>query len=107
MTKSSLSSACMLIGYLALAGCATPQSRTPVIEHSNVQKEVQIQGEMVVEDFVSTNRRLQTVASRIIVSGTEMCGEKVAPYFGINTWNEDNFQTDWKRAAQSKFGLTG
>lgn len=107
MTKSSLSSACMLIWSLALVGCATPQSRTPVIENSNVQKEVQIQREMVVEDFVNTNRRLQTVASRIIVSGTEMCGEKVAPYYGISTWNESNFQKDWKLAAQAKLGLTG
>jgi hypothetical protein len=107
MTKNRLSSVYMLMGYLVLTGCATPRSQTPMIENSSVQNEVQIQREMVVEDFVNTNRRLQTVASRIVVRGTDLCGEKIAPYFGIKTWNEDSFQHDWKRVAQDKFGLTG
>lgn len=107
MSQTRFIPACTLIGLLALAGCATPQSRVPTVDKNSTLNEAQKQREMVVEDFVSTNKRLQTVASKIIVNGAELCGDKVAPYFGIHTWNEDNFQQEWKRAVQAKYGLTG
>lgn len=96
-----------MISAFTLAGCATPQSRMPTVDKSNAANEAQLQREMVVEDFVNTNRRLQVVASKVIVSGAELCGEKVKPYFGFSAWNDENFKDDWKRAAQSKYNLTG
>lgn len=108
MTQTRFISACtLIIGLLALVGCATPQSRMPTVDKNSALNEAQKQREMVVEDFLDTNKRLQTVASKIVVSGAELCGDKVAPYFGIHTWNEDNFQQEWKRAVQAKYGLTG
>ncbi len=92
---------------LVLTGCATPQSRTPIIDNANTLNEAQKQREMVVEDYVSSNRRLQAVASKVIVSGAELCGDKVKPYFGFSAWNNENFKDDWKRAAESKYNLTG
>jgi len=105
MTQTRFISTCTLIGLLA-AGCATPQSRMPTVDTNSALNEAQKQREMVVEDFINTNRKLQAVASKIVISGAELCGDKVAPYFGINTWNEDDFQREWKAAAQSKYGLT-
>jgi hypothetical protein len=97
----------LLAAAMALAGCATPQSRTPTVDNASTLNEAQKQREMVVEDYVNTNRRLQAVASRVVVSGADMCGEKVRPYFGFTTWNDDAFKDDWKRAAQSKYNLSG
>lgn len=97
----------LLISVLVLAGCATPQSRMPTVDNKSSLDEARKQREMVVEDFVNTNKALQKVASKVITSGTELCGEKVGPYFGIETWNEDDFQKEWKEAVQSKYGLTG
>ncbi len=96
-----------MLGILTLTGCATPQSRTPEVSGENALNEAQIQREMVVEDFVSSNRRLQAVASTVMLSGAELCGEKVKPYFGFSAWNNESFKDDWKRAAESKYNLTG
>lgn len=89
-----------------LVGCAAPQTRSPTVDSASAQDEARKQREMVVEDFVNTHKRLQAVASRIVVSGAELCGEKVAPYFGISTWNQENFQKEWKETVQSRFGLS-
>ncbi len=107
MNQSKVISACVLISILALTSCATPQSRTPVVDKASTLNEAQKQREMVVEDFVSSNRRLQAVASKVIISGAELCGEKVKPYFGFSAWNNEHFKDDWKRAAESKYNLSG
>ena len=98
---------CILLSISLLAGCATPQSRAPEVNSANAQIEAQKQREMVVEDYVAAQKRLQIVASKVLVSGAKLCGEKVAPYFGLTTWNQEAFQKEWKTAVQSKYGLTG
>ncbi len=92
---------------LTLTGCASPQTRSPKVDSASALNEAQKQREMVVEDFVSTNKRLQTVASKVIVEGAELCGDKVKPYFGFSSWNNHAFKDDWKRAAEAKYNLTG
>lgn len=106
LQKKSMVMVAMLTA-IALTGCVSPQSRTPTVNKESALNEAQKQREMVVEDYISSNRKLQSVASKVIVSGAEMCGEKVKPYFGFSTWNDDAFKDDWKRAAQSKYNLTG
>jgi hypothetical protein len=106
LQKKSMVMVAMLTA-IALTGCVSPQSRTPTVNKESALNEAQKQREMVVEDYISSNKKLQAVASKVIVSGAEMCGEKVKPYFGFSTWNDDAFKDDWKRAAQSKYNLTG
>jgi hypothetical protein len=107
MINHKLITVIAILCVTALAGCVSPQSRTPTVDKASAENEAQKQREMVVEDFVSTNKRLQAVASKVIISGAEMCGEKVRPYFGFSTWNDDAFKDDWKRAAQAKYHLSG
>lgn len=95
-----------MLSILMLTGCATPQSRAPVVNSANAQIEAQKQREMVIEDYMAAHKRLQVVASKIVVSGAKLCGEKVAPYFGLSTWNQEAFKKEWKTAVQSKYGLT-
>lgn len=106
MIKIRPSSSVILLSVFLLAACATPQSRVPVVDKVNTDNEAQKQREMVVEDIMNTNKRLQAVAAKVVVSGTDLCAEKVAPYYGIHVWNEDYFQKEWKVAAQSRYGLT-
>lgn len=89
-----------------LFGCAAPQTRSPTVDSASAQNEARKQREMVVEDFANAHKRLQAVASKILVSGADLCGEKVGPYFGISTWNQENFQKEWKETVQSRFGLS-
>jgi hypothetical protein len=101
-----LKSQYILLTILMLTGCATPQSRAPIVNSANAQIEAQKQREMVIEDYMAANKRLQVVASKIVVSGAKLCGEKVGPYFGLSTWNQEAFQKEWRTAVQSKYGLT-
>jgi len=100
-----------LFGTIALAtsliGCATPQTRMPTVDKVSSLNEANKQRELVVEDYVTTHKRLQAVASKVMVSGAELCNEKVSPFFGIHVWNEDNFQKEWRTAVNTKYGLTG
>lgn len=100
-------SALFAICTIALSGCVSPQTRTPEIDSASALNEAKKQREMVLEDRVNTQKRLQAVASSILVSGAELCGEKIRPYYGVLFWNEDSFEKDWKSVAQSRFGLTG
>lgn len=97
----------LAICAIALSGCAAPQTRTPKIDDASALSEARKQREMVLEDRVNTQKRLQAVASTILVSGAGLCGEKVQPYYGVSFWNEDSFESDWKTVAQSRFGVTG
>ena len=94
----------MLLALL-LAGCATPQSRMPTVESAAALAEADKQHQMVVEDYMNANTRLQTVASKVVTSGTALCGEKVGPYYGLSVWNQYNFSPDWKDTVQTHFGL--
>ena len=105
-SQMKVKSQCILLSILMLTGCATPQSRAPVVDSANAQIEAQKQREMVIEDYIASHKRLQVVASKVVVSGAKLCGDKVAPYFGITTWNQEEFQKEWKTAVQSKYGLT-
>lgn len=107
MINSKSKTVTTLICIAILAGCATPQARAPKVDNASALNEAQKQREMVVEDYVTSNKRLQAVAAKVIVSGAELCGEKVKPYFGFSAWNNESFSDDWKRAAESKYNLTG
>lgn len=105
--NKKLAATSIMLSIATLIGCATPQTRAPKVDSASALNEAQKQREMVVEDFVSTNRRLQIVASKVIVNSAELCGDKVRPYFGFSAWNNDAFKDDWKRAAEAKYNLTG
>lgn len=101
-----VTSTILLTSLLVLAGCATPQSRAPKADSLSTSLEANKQRQMVVEEFFEANQRLQSVASRVIVSGSDLCGERVAPYYGFTTWSADDYQGDWKKAVEEKYGLT-
>jgi hypothetical protein len=90
---------------VVLAGCATPQTRMPTVDSAAMQDETRKQREMVVEDYMNSYRRLQAVASKIVASGTELCADKVGPYYGLTAWSREDFGKEWHDVVQSRFGV--
>lgn len=90
---------------LLLAACATPQTRMPTAAKTDVDAETQKQMELVIEAWLQEQGRLQTVSSRILTNGAPLCGEQVAPYFGLHTWNIDDLAQDWRIPAAKRYGL--
>lgn len=104
-TGFSVRTSALVLAMATLAGCAAPQTRMPTVDSASAQEEARKQREMVVEDYMNAYRRLQTVASRIVVSGTDLCGEKVAPYYGLSAWSREDFGQEWHDVVQSRFGV--
>lgn len=90
---------------LLLAACATPQTRMPTADKHEVDAETQKQMELVIEAWLQEQSRLQTVSSKILTSGAALCGEQVAPYFGVQTWNIDDVAPEWRIPAATRYGL--
>lgn len=90
---------------LLLAACATPQTRMPTTAQQDVDFETQKQMELVIEAWLQEQGRLQTVSSKILTSGAPLCGEEVAPYFGVHAWNIDDVAPDWRMPAATRYGL--
>jgi membrane-associated protease RseP (regulator of RpoE activity) len=75
------------------------------VDDTRAQEETRKQREMVINEYVQSYRRLQGVASRIVVSGRELCGDKVAPYYGFTAWTQENFGKEWRDVVAAGFGI--
>jgi membrane-associated protease RseP (regulator of RpoE activity) len=90
---------------LLLAACVAPQTRTPTMDKQAIDTEAQKQKELVIEAWLKDQGHLQTVSSKILTSGTSLCGEHVGPYFGVDTWTKQDLTPDWQAAAESRYSL--
>lgn len=95
----------LAVMLVALAGCAAPQTRMPTVDPASMQEETRKQREMVIEDYMNSYRRLQAVASRIVARGTELCADRVGPYYGLTAWSREDFGKEWHDVVQSRFGV--
>lgn len=96
----------IVILMMVLTGCASPQTRMPSVDSDSAKAEARKQREMVIEEYIQAYRRLQNVASRIVVSGADLCADQVGPYYGFTVWNNENFGKEWHDVVESKFGLS-
>jgi beta-barrel assembly-enhancing protease len=90
---------------VTLTGCVTPQTRSPVANQANTDEETKKQQMLVLEDYLGNYNKLQSVSSRIITTGADMCGDKVAAFYGFDYWNNDSFNAQMKAPAQVKFNM--
>lgn len=91
---------------ILLSACATPQSMMPKVDSDSAKFEARRQQELVVEDFISSYKRLLAVSRPIQLNGKDLCGENVGPYIGGVTWNVDGIPNKiWKEIGQEKYGL--
>lgn len=102
MLKPTIS---LLISSVILIGCATPQTRMPIVNNESAAAEAKKQQALVVEDYMNNYKKLQKVASRITTDGVALCGDKIGSYYGFNYWNQDSFSPSLKEAAKSRYDL--
>lgn len=95
----------MLISTAIVAGCVSPQTRTPTVSNEITNAETKKQQALVVEDYMLNYKKLQNVSSRIVTNGSDLCGEKTSGFYGFNYWNQDGFKADWKETTKAKYNL--
>lgn len=109
MRKTTINGFYIMLAILSLlvtlTSCVTPQTRMPAANQANTDVETKKQQMLVLEDYLGSYNKLQSVSSRIITSGADMCGEKVAAYYGFDYWNNDSFNAAMKPPAQVKFNM--
>ncbi len=88
-----------------LAGCAAPQTRTPTVSSDSATEEAKKQQALVAEDYVVSYQKLQSVTSKVITNGTDLCGDKVASYYGFDFWNQDSVDKSLKEATKARYNL--
>jgi len=95
----------VLLLCILLAGCASPQTRTPTIDNDNAEIETKKQQTLVVDDYVNNYKKLQLVTSRIVTNGADLCGDKVAGYYGFMWWNQNSLDSTLKEISKTAYNL--
>lgn len=96
-----------LLLSLCLSACVAPQTRMPGANAASTDDETKKQQLLVLDDYLNNYKRLQTVSSRIVTSGTDMCADKIGAYYGFDYWNQDSFDKTMKETAKTKFNIDG
>ncbi|MEQ1597913.1 MAG: M48 family metalloprotease [Methylotenera sp.] len=91
---------------VSVSACVAPQTRMPGANAASTEEETKKQQLLVLDDYLNNYRKLQTVSSRVITSGADMCGDKVGAYYGFDYWNQDSFNTSMKETAKTKYNIS-
>lgn len=84
---------------IAAAACA-PTTQRPTVDTAASASEARLQRAMAFENAQAQRHRLNAVANRILVAGTEFCGEKIKPTFGFTFTTVAMFPSDMQSAAR-------
>jgi hypothetical protein len=84
-----------------LGACATPSTRIAPADASRVRAEEELQRELVLHDLVEEQGRLDALAFPIMVSGTELCGEKTSWQWGFRHDHALSHEAEWRTAARA------
>ena len=95
----------LVISSLMLAACVAPQTRAPIANQDSTHAEAKKQQALVVEDYINHYKKLHNVASRIMTSGSDLCGDKTAGYYGFYYWNQDGFKPAWREITKAQYDL--
>ena len=91
-------------GMLAL-GCAT-QLAAPQVPEEALHREQAKQRDLIFAMHWKRQVRLMDVGSRVRVAGTSMCGDDVAPIWGIAYGRREDFSPEFRRAAARTLGYS-
>ena len=86
------------------AGCA-PKSKFPDVDPGLAEAEARKQRAAVVDAQIRDQARLWNIVFKIAASNAELCGTKVASWFGFLTVTEDRYDGAWKDAWRSQLGV--
>ncbi len=94
---------CAVLAAVAVAGCG-PQLRSPVLPDTAVEQERVKQQELALELFERRYQRLLDVSGRLRVRGADLCGDGIAPYFGVEWFSLEAFGENFRAVAERRYG---
>lgn len=92
-----------LVSFL-YAGCA-PVTARPDVDPAMAAKEAAIQKRMSVENRTQKFWRLSDVSLSVLEHGTDLCGDRVTYYLGMDTNSIDHAPEEWRQAYKDALGL--
>jgi hypothetical protein len=96
---------CALSALVVLAACASPQTARPEVASDALAAEQQRQSLYVLESRAEEQRRVYDIAQRLYNANSELC-HRTAPAIGIQFENLNDYQRDFREAAQSLWGVS-
>jgi len=87
-----------------LSSCA-PMSAGPNISSEQTAKEAAIQQEIAAKEFMKDTDRLDRISAPIRLANASMCGDKVAPYWGLGVATSDSLDDSFQSGMNSLYGL--
>lgn len=91
------------ITILFLTACA-PTSQAPTVSTELAQKEADIQREIALKDTRKNYDRLQRVADPILLANVDLCGDKIAPYYGMTFSSLDVIDENYHNVVRRLYG---
>lgn len=89
---------CALVIGLAVAGCATPTTRSAGVDPGLADAEKRKQEDIAIETGHQANERATNVAYPLLVAATKLCGDQAKPTLGFAWFNLYDY-TDRDRGA--------
>ena len=102
MNKNTIFS--FIVASLFLSSCA-PMSKGPRISDEAAFKEAAIQQEIAAKEFMQDTLRVDRLSTPIRLANVSMCGERVAPYWGIGLATKDSFPDQIKDGMNRLYNL--
>lgn len=94
-----------LVLMLTLAACAGPITVSPQGSNMDIQRERNLQNELVYKKYIQDQDRVFNVAFPILTANHNFCGQKTSPHFGMTAWNLYTVGQNYRRAAQEIYNL--
>lgn len=94
-----------LILPLIAAGCATTTTQFADVDPALVAAEERAQREIVLRELDGQQARLDDLSFELLEAAVPLCGEDVAPRYGVRFANIYSYEEDWRAEAASALGL--
>jgi hypothetical protein len=94
------------IVFVLFAAACAPITQAPEVDPALTKAEADKQRQLVIERFLSDNRRLHSVAFPILAANVDLCAEKgkIAAKTGLQTVGHGVFPRDYQGAAKAVLG---
>lgn len=89
---------------LLLAACAVT-ARPVELDPGELEAEAKLQKELAVESRLGDQRRLQSVAFRVLTAAADFCRTRTAPLYGIAVASKHSFGESMQGAAETRLKL--
>ncbi len=96
---------CLLFVVAIITQACAPTTQTPSISNDMAQDEAALQRELAVKENFKYVQRLENVAAPILMNNTELCGDLVAPYLGVELATKDGFSKEYQQTMADLYGV--